>query len=279
MPADRFTMAIRGCGIAVAYGSKLALAPSDVTVPAGVVAAVIGPNGSGKTTLLNAITGLTELSAGHLEVLGEPPGVDVRRVAYVLQSTRVNEFLPITVLEAVRMGRYSHRGLIGRFREEDHHAVRSAMDRLEIAELARRHLDTLSGGQRQRVFVAQGLAQGLAQGAPLLLLDEPTTALDVVSRERIARAIAAERERGTTVVLTTHDLAEARAGDWVIVVAGRVIAAGPPDEVCTPDVLGRAYGARFVVTDQGSVLVDDAHHAMHRPTSAQSPPRSPGRQS
>jgi manganese transport system ATP-binding protein len=275
MPADRLTMAIRGRGVAVAYGSKLALAPSDVTVPAGLVAAVIGPNGSGKTTLLNAITGLAELSAGHLEVFGEPPGVDVRRIAYVLQSTRVNEFLPITVLETVRMGRYSQRGLIGRFREEDHHAVRSAMDRLEIAELARLHLDVLSGGQRQRVFVAQGLAQG----APLLLLDEPTTALDVVSRERIARAIAAERERGTTVVLTTHDLAEARAADWVIVVAGRVIAAGPPDEVCTPDILGRAYGARFVVTDQGSVLVDDAHHATQRPSSAQSPPRFPGRQS
>lgn len=273
MPADRFTMAIRGCGIAVAYGSTLALAPSDVTVPAGVVAAVIGPNGSGKTTLLNAITGLAELSAGHLEVFGEPPGVDVRRIAYVLQSTRVNEFLPITVLEAVRMGRYSHRGLVGRFREEDHHAVLSAMDRLEITELARRHLDLLSGGQRQWVFVAQGLAQG----APLLLLDEPTTALDVVSRERIARAIAAERERGTTVVLTTHDLAEARAADWVIVVAGRVLAAGPPGEVCTPDILGHAYGARFVVTDHGSVLVDDAHHATQRPRSAQSPPRSPGR--
>lgn len=272
MPADRFTTAIRGRGMAVAYGSKLALAASDVTVPAGLVAAVIGPNGSGKTTLLNAMTGLAELSAGHLEVFGEPPGVDVRRIAYVLQSTRVNEFLPITVLEAVRMGRYSQRGLLGRFREEDHHAVRSAMDRLEIAELARLHLDVLSGGQRQRVFVAQGLAQG----APLLLLDEPTTALDVVSRERIARAIAAERERETTVVLTTHDLAEARAADWVIVVAGRVLAAGPPGEVCTPDILGRAYGARFVVTAQGSVLVDDAHHA--RPRSAQSPPRSPGRQ-
>jgi ABC-type Mn2+/Zn2+ transport system ATPase subunit len=274
MAADRSITAVRGRGVAVAYGRKLALAPSDVTVPSGVVAAVIGPNGSGKTTLLNAISGLVELSAGHLEVFGGPPAMDARRVAYVLQSTRVNEFLPITVLEAVRMGRYSHRGLVGRFRDEDHQAVQSAMDLVGITDLAWRHLDVLSGGQRQRVFVAQGLVQR----APLLLLDEPTTALDIVSRDRISRAIAAERERGTTVIFTTHDLAEARTADWVIVVAGQVIAAGPPDQVCRPDVLGHAYGARFIVTAQGSLLVDDTHHAVSPPGTAHHAPRSPGRQ-
>ncbi len=250
------TPAIRGRGMAVAYGDTLALAASDVDMPAGQVTAVIGPNGSGKTTLLNAVSGLVPLAAGRLEVLGESPPANRRRIAYVLQATRVNEYLPITVLEAVRMGRYAHRGLIGRFTAADHRAVREAMDLLEITDLARRHLGALSGGQRQRVFVAQGLAQE----APIALLDEPTTALDVVSRDRIASAIRAERDRGTTVVLTTHDLEEARAADWVVVVAGRVVAAGPPVDVCKPDVLEPAYGARFIETERGSVLFDDAHH-------------------
>jgi ABC-type Mn2+/Zn2+ transport system ATPase subunit len=253
---DESSTAVRARGVTVVYDGSLALGASDMVVPAGRVTAVIGPNGSGKTTLLNAIAGLVTPSAGHLEVLGDAPAAGSRQVAYVLQSTKVNDFLPITVLEAVRMGRYAHHGLIGRFTAADHEAVRSALQRLDITGLARRHLGSLSGGQRQRVFVAQGLAQR----APLLLLDEPTTALDVVSRDQIARAITSERQRGVTVVLTTHDLAEARTADWVVVVAGRVVAAGPPAQACTPDVLGLAYGARFVVTDRGSVLVDDAHH-------------------
>ena len=274
MSVDRSTTAaVRGRGVTVAYGDRLALGASDVEIPAGRVTAVIGPNGSGKSTLLNAISGLVALSAGRLEVLGAAPHAGSRRVAYVLQSTRVSEFLPITVLEAVRMGRYVHRGLVGRFSAADQEAVRSAMDQLDITELARRHLGTLSGGQRQRVFVAQGLAQE----ASLVLLDEPTTALDVVSRDQITRAIAAERKRGVTVVLTTHDLAEARTADWVVVMAGRVVAAGAPSDVCTPDVLGLAYGARFVVTERGSVLVDDAHHEPAASSPERGMPRASGR--
>lgn len=261
MPGGRCAAAVRARGVAAAYGDRVALAASDLEVPAGRLAAVIGPNGSGKTTLLHLVAGILPALEGELEVLGEAPRGGSRRVAYVLQSTQVSAFLPITVLEAVRMGRYAHRGLTGRFTDEDHEAVRSALERLGAAHLARRHLGTLSGGQRQRVFVAQGLAQQ----APLVLLDEPTTGLDVVSREHIADAIAAERERGTTLIVTTHDLAEARAADWVVVVAGRVVAAGPPEDVCTPDVLELAYGARFVVADGRSILVDDAHHDVAAP--------------
>ncbi len=259
MAAIRSEPAVRGHGLVVAYGAHLALAASDVEIPRGQVTAVIGPNGSGKSTLLNAISGLVTPSDGHLEVLGHPAGAQPHRIAYVLQSTKVSDFLPVTVLETVRMGRYAHRGLTRWFTAADHRAVEDALALLDLTDLAHRHLGTLSGGQRQRAFVAQGLAQHAA----LILLDEPTTALDVVSADRITQAIAAERERGATVVLTTHDLAEARTADHVVVVAGRVVAAGPPDEVCNPEVLGLAYGARFVVTDQGSVLVDDAHHTGH----------------
>jgi manganese transport system ATP-binding protein len=151
------------------------------TVPAGAVTAVIGPNGSGKSTLLYLLAGLldpvTAESAGDthpvVEVLGAAPGSRRDQVALVLQTTEVAEHLPWTVQEAVAMGRYAHRGMFAlprrRDRRENRVAVTAAMERMEVADLANRQLDELSGGQRQRVFVAQGLAQQ----ADLLLLDEP----------------------------------------------------------------------------------------------------------
>ncbi len=130
------------------------------------------------------------------------------------------------------------------------------MERLEIADLAGRHLHELSGGQRQRVFVAQGLAQQ----AELLLLDEPITGLDLVSIERIRAAIAEEIERGTTVVMTTHDVAEANRADHVILMSGRVHAEGPPAQALHPDRLSEAYGIAIVHLEDGSLVLDDAHH-------------------
>jgi manganese transport system ATP-binding protein len=113
----------------------------------------------------------------------------------------------------------------------------------------------LSGGQRQRVFVAQGLAQA----AGLLLLDEPITGLDLPSAERIRVAIDEERRRGVTVVLTTHELADAAAADWVLLLAGRVVASGPPAAVLTAANLEQAYGVGFRA-EGGRLLVDDAAH-------------------
>src|SRR5690606_19133964 len=114
----------------------------------------------------------------------------------------------------------------------------------------------LSGGQRQRVLVAQGLAQG----AELLLLDEPVNGLDTASRARILEVIAQERSAGRTVVLTTHDLADARRADHVVLLAGRVVAQGPPEEVLVPDVLRSAYGGRLLVVGDGRIHLDDPHH-------------------
>ncbi len=180
--------------------------------------AIIGPNGSGKSTLLHAIAGLLPISAGDLEVLGTSPDGGQRGVSYVLQYTTVPVGTPLTVAETVMMGRYPRLGLLGRPSRDDRSIVADAMDRLEITDLARRHLTELSGGQRQRVYVAQGIAQE----HQMLLLDEPA--------------------RGCTVVLTTHDLAEARAADHVILMGGRVIASGPPQQALTRDNLIAAYG-------------------------------------
>lgn len=248
--------AVRARAVELAYGERTALEASDLVVPAGLITAVIGPNGAGKSTLFSAVAGLIEPRSGELEVLGRPASLAHRRVAYVLQATKVNEVMPVTVGEAVAMGRYAGLGLLGRFGEEDRAAVAGAMSRLEIEDLSGRHLHELSAGQRQRVFVAQGLAQD----RDLLLLDEPLTGLDLVSREAILRVIAQERDEGRTVAFTTHDLSEAGIGDHVLLLAGRVITQGPPGEVLTPAHLSEAYGLQVVDIGPASLMVDDPAH-------------------
>ncbi len=244
----------------LAYGEDVALRADHVTVPTGAVAAVIGPNGSGKSTFLGGVSGLIEPSAGRVSVLGGRPGEDRARVAHVLQETPTSGQVPLTVLEVVRMGRYAVRGPFARFRDEDHDAVDAALQRMDLQAVIDRHLTELSGGQRQRVYVAQGLAQG----ADLLLLDEPATGLDLPSQDRIREVVDEQRDRGKTVVYTTHDVTEAALADLVVLLAGRVVATGDPDDVLTPALLGEAYGGRIHVTDEGTLLLDDPHHA-HRP--------------
>jgi manganese transport system ATP-binding protein len=240
----------------LAHGSHLALADASFTCEPGTTVAVVGPNGSGKSTLLSAVGGLQPVASGVITVLGSAPAEVRSRVSYVLQAHAVNEHLPATVAEVVTMGRYAQRGAFGPLRDRDRKAVTVALERMDIGALRRRHLTELSGGQRQRVFVAQGLAQE----ADLLLLDEPVTGLDLVSRELILEAVATEVAAGRTVLLTTHDLSEAQAADQVLLLAGRVVASGPPDAVLTGANLQVAYGGRVIRLDGHTALVDDPHH-------------------
>jgi ABC-type Mn2+/Zn2+ transport system ATPase subunit len=256
MPGDVRHPAVAAHGVVLAYGQHVALAASHFEVPADTLTALIGPNGSGKSTILNAIAGLVRPIAGRMVV---PAAMQSRpALAYVLQATRVNESMPVTVREVVGMGRYGSLGPFRPFTARDRALCASAMERLAIGDLANRRLADLSGGQRQRVFVAQGLAQD----ADLLLLDEPVTGLDLPSTERIRAAIAAERQRGVTVIVTTHELKDAEAADWVLLLDGQVIAAGPPGEVLTAGNLARAYGVGFR-SEGGRLLVDDAVHRPH----------------
>jgi len=248
--------AVAGRDVVLAYNGSIAVAKSDFSVPVGKITAIIGPNASGKSTLLNSITGLANLRSGTIEVLGESVVKARSRVAYVLQATKVNEVMPVTVREVVAMGRYARLGRFRPFRRIDAAAVRESMERLDVADLAQRHLTELSGGQRQRVFVAQGLAQE----ADVFLLDEPVNGLDIVSRDRIVDVMRAEIEAGRTVVLTTHDLADAGDADHVILMAGRVMAEGTPHEVLDPDLLSRAYRIGIVHLEDGSIVLDDAAH-------------------
>ena len=246
--------AVKATDLVVAYGDAIALDRSTFAIPHGRVTAIIGPNGSGKSTLLNAIAGLIEPRSGAIEVPAQSD--DAHRISYVLQTTKVNDNLPVSVQEVVTMGRYSGLGSYRWLTSEDRDAVRSAMKRTGIIDLASNHLTEPSGGQRQRVFVAQGMAQD----HDLLLLDEPLTGIDLTTAMAIDDAIHAEIERGCSVIMTTHDLSEAQVADYVVLLSGRVIAAGSPDEVLTAENLKEAYGPSLLHVSEGRIFIDDAAH-------------------
>lgn len=251
-------VAVQGRDVLFRYGPSVAIERSSFEIPTGAITALIGPNGSGKSTLLNGIAGITKPFSGSIEILPTEDGS--RRIAYVLQATKVNEALPVTVGEVVAMGRYGGGGGFGRrLTAADREAIAVALDRMDISGLAGHHLSELSGGQRQRVFIAQGLAQE----HDILLLDEPVTGLDIPSARAIDDVIHDEHARGCTVAMTTHDLAEARVADHVILLAGRVVAWGLPEEVLTVANLTEAYGSSLLHIDGERLFIDDPHH---RPT-------------
>ncbi len=246
-------------GVAIARGGRTVLGVESLRIGPGLTV-LVGPNGSGKSTLLHAIAGLLDV-AGSVTVLGTSPLVARPRVAYVLQAQQLPERLLVTAREVVALARAARLGPFRRFQRRDHDAVDAALDRLELTDLAGRHLAELSGGQRQRVF----LAQGLAQEADVLLLDEPVAGLDLASSGRIAAVIDDERRRGRIVVVATHDLDEAGRADQAVLLAGRVVAHGSPSDVLVPANLRAAYGGRLVDLGGGRFLTDDddAHDHAH----------------
>lgn len=251
------TVRLRVDDLRVAFGERVALDQVTFAVPAGGSVALIGPNGSGKTTLLNVVAGLLEPTRGSVEV-------DRDRVAYVLQRHGHRSWMPLTVGEVLRMGRYRRRGLAGRLGGYDRSIIDRAAERMEVADLLGRQYGELSGGQRQRTLVAQALVQE----PQVLLLDEPITGLDLASQQRILDLIAEETAAGVAVVISTHHLDEARHCDEVLLLAGRLVAAGPPDEVLVPDLLEVAYAGRMLGDHHGhahptDMLVLDEHGHGH----------------
>ncbi len=230
----------------VRFGNHLALSDLTMQVPLGSSVAVVGANGSGKSTLLGALAGLRKPTSGTVETIDG--------AALVLQATEVEAGLPITVLDAVRLGRYPLLGLTRRFRDVDREAVSRSVERMGIESLLDMRLQELSGGQRQRVL----MAQGLAQQSRVLLLDEPMTGLDITARELVLSVVADEVAARRTVLMATHSLADARECDLVLLLNTTPIAIGPPDEVFTESNLVRTFGHRVVHVGD-SLTVDDHH--------------------
>ncbi|MGY5000981.1 zinc ABC transporter ATP-binding protein AztA [Streptomyces griseus] len=223
---------VRLDAVAAGYPGRVVMEQFTAHVPAFTTTAVVGPNGSGKSTLLGVVAGVIRATAGRVEHRTD------RRVAYVAQRSAASDVLPMTVRDAVAMGRWGRRGLWRRLSRRDRAVVEASMTRLGVDSLAHRQLGELSGGQRQRALVAQGLAQE----ADLLLLDEPATGLDATAQRLIADVLAEVTKEGVTVVQATHDLEAARAaGHLLLLRDGRLLAEGDPGALLTDDAIAEVW--------------------------------------
>lgn len=241
--------------LSVGYGDHRVLTGVETFLSAGGSIALVGSNGSGKSTLLKTFAGLVPSLDGVVEVLGGAPARATGSIAYLSQFHRNALALPLRAIDVVRMARFDHRPRFARRSPDDDRAVDEAMQRMEITDLAETSLRDLSGGQQQRVF----LAQVLARRASVLLLDEPTSGLDAAGRAAYLRAVEVERGRGAAIVTATHDIGEASSCDRVLLLAGRLIADGPPDKVLTPENLLATFGVGLTrVHDQ--LVVTEHHH-------------------
>ncbi|WP_431040344.1 zinc ABC transporter ATP-binding protein AztA [Streptomyces sp. P9-1] len=230
-PLER-TAHLHFSGVCAGYPGRPVLRDINAQIPKAASTVLVGPNGSGKSTLLGVLAGVIRPTSGDLHRTGDRPP------AFVPQRGAVGDALPLTVRQTVEMGRWGDRGPWRRLTRQDHATVDAALDRLEIRDLAARQLGELSGGQRQRALIAQGLAQE----SDLLILDEPTTALDPESRERIGTLLTALVADGVTVVQATHDLTVARAADACLLLQdGRLVGQGHPDQVLTTSALARVW--------------------------------------
>ncbi len=248
MAADRAIAVLDGAS--VRYADVIALDTTTATFDRGSSIALVGANGSGKSTVLRLLAGLLAPSTGSVT---RAAGVEA---AFIAQQHEHHAWMPLPVDEVIRMGCYRARGLLGRVTRADRAEIRTAAERLDVADLLRRSFSELSGGQRQRVLVAQALI-----GSPkLLLLDEPITGLDLPSQETILSIIDDEVAGGATVVFSTHHLEEAKRAERVMLLAGCVIADGAPEDVLRPEHLATAFGGRLLRIGGEALLVDDHGH-------------------
>jgi ABC-type Mn2+/Zn2+ transport system ATPase subunit len=216
--------------VEVQRGRRVALRDVSFAVRPGTLTAVIGPNGAGKSSLFGLLSGRIRPSKGRFQTDGP--------VAEVLQATDVDEQLCLTVEDVVRLGRYPARGFFRPMRTNDHKIIDQALAATEMLDLRRRPINELSGGQRQRAMVAQGLAQQ----APILLLDEPMAGLDRRSQRHLLKIIRAETKRGTTVLFATHDLDHADQADNLIVLACECLCCAPPVTAMSDPAVAALFG-------------------------------------
>jgi iron complex transport system ATP-binding protein len=255
--------------VTLAYGDRVVATDVDLVVPPGRITVIVGANACGKSTMLRAMARLLQPRSGRVLLDGkELHRLPTKEVARTLGLLPQSPVAPegIAVADLVARGRHPHQGFLSRWSKDDDAAVAEALRLTDTASLADRSVDELSGGQRQRTWIAMSLAQQ----TDILLLDEPTTFLDISHQVEVLDLLTdLNRRRGTTVVMVLHDLnlAARYADHLVAMAAGRVHASGTPDEVLTADTVRAVFGleSRVVpdpVSGRPMVLPIGRHHVL-----------------
>jgi len=246
------------------FGFPGVIALKDITleIAEGEFVGIIGPNGSGKTTLCKAVLGLMRPLEGSLQIF-DCSCEELRchhraRIGYLPQKGRLDQNFPITVLEAVMMGRYGALGLFRRPAKQDREIALQALANVGMQDHHDTALGHLSSGQQQRVLIARALAQQ----PQVLLLDEPTTGIDITTQHSVLDLVRRlHRDLGLTVLLVTHDINMIRPQvDRLVLLKTRLFAAGAPEAVLKLDILQQVYGKDLVITEKDLIIVEDYHH-------------------
>lgn len=246
--------AIFGDQITVGYGKRNVLTNQSVHIHSGQTTGLIGPNGSGKSTILKSISGIKPIEHGRISVEGQDIGVlnpkqRAKQIAYLEQAPTVPGDL--TVKSMVKLGRYAYcHGLFGKD-EHGETQIKKAMVEAQVAELANRRIDALSGGQRQRAFIAMTLAHN----SPVIMLDEPTTYLDLTHQLDVLNLLKhLNHTQDKTVVLVLHDLNQAAqyCDQLICINEGQVVKTGTPKEVLTEELLADIFQVKAKITFQSS---------------------------
>jgi manganese/zinc/iron transport system ATP- binding protein len=240
--------------LTVAYREQPVLWDVDLTVPAGVLMAIVGPNGAGKTTLIKSILGLVRPAAGEVLVHGRPYREQRRQVAYVPQRGSVDWDFPTSVLDVVMMGRYAALGWFRRPGARERAQAHDALAMVGMEAFAGRQISQLSGGQQQRVF----LARALVQEASVYLMDEPFQGVDAKTERAIVTVLQRLREQGSTVVAVHHALQTVpEYFDWAAIINVRLVSSGPVAAAFTEEHLRQAYGGRVPFLTEHAQVDDD----------------------
>ncbi len=235
--------------LTVAYHRKPVVWDVGFDVPPGSLVGIVGPNGAGKSTLLKAVMDLIPRASGRVRVFGKTYRENRHRVGYVPQRESVDWDFPVDALDVVTMGLYGKIGWLKPVRKKHRQAAMEALERVGIADLARRQISQLSGGQQQRTF----LARALVQDADLYLMDEPFAAVDAATEGAIVEILREMKERGKTAVVIHHDLQTVPDYfDYVILMNMRIVAHGPVQEVFTSENLQKTYGGRLTLLEEVS---------------------------